>query len=81
MHHSLTLTIVPVPPPLSDVHVNDIFFLMFQNGDGFITTAKLRHVMSALGADLTVEEGDEMIRDADFDGDGKVGFEGIVESI
>jgi hypothetical protein len=36
---------------------------------------QLRHVMTNLGEKLTDEEVDEMIREADVDGDGQVNYE------
>ena len=36
----------------------------------------VRHVMTNLGEKLTDEEVDEMIREADIDGDGQVNYEG-----
>lgn len=50
-----------------------------QDGNGYISAAELRHVMTNLGEKLTDEEVDEMIREADIDGDGQVNYEGIVE--
>lgn len=56
-------------------------FINFQvfdkDGNGFISAAELRHVMTNLGEKLTDEEVDEMIREADIDGDGQVNYEGI----
>merc|ERR1712187_1057217 len=43
-----------------------------RDGNGFISAAELRHVMTNLGEKLTDEEVDEMIREADVDGDGQV---------
>ncbi|KAF3708556.1 Protein STPG4 [Channa argus] len=41
------------------------------DGNGYISAAELRHVMTNLGEKLTDEEVDEMIREADIDGDGQ----------
>ena len=46
-----------------------------RDGNGFISPAELRHVMTNLGEALTDEEIDDMIRAADIDGDGQVNFE------
>ena len=48
----------------------------FKDGNGFISAAELRHVMTNLGEKLTDDEVDEMIREADLDGDGMVNYEG-----
>ena len=45
------------------------------NGNSFISAAELRYVMTDLGEKLTDEEADEMIRDADIDGDGQVNYD------
>jgi hypothetical protein len=46
-------------------------------GCRFISAAELRHVMTNLGEKLTDDEVDEMIREADLDGDGTVNYEGL----
>ena len=46
----------------------------------FISAAELRHVMTNLGEKLTDEEVDEMIREADIDGDGQINYEGTCAS-
>ncbi|KAL5722044.1 Calmodulin-3 [Ranunculus cassubicifolius] len=46
--------------------------------NGFISAAKLRHVMTNLGEKLTNDEVDVMIREAAVDGDGQVNYEEFV---
>lgn len=48
-----------------------------KDGNGFISAAELRHVMTNLGEKLTDDEVEEMIREADVDGDGKVNYDGV----
>lgn len=42
---------------------------------GYLTVSNLKYVMESLGCRLTYEEADEMLREADMDGDGKLSFE------
>ncbi|XP_019640276.1 PREDICTED: calmodulin-like [Branchiostoma belcheri] len=50
-----------------------------KDGDGYITPAELRVVMTNLGEKLTDDEVDEMIHDADQDGDGKIDYDEFVQ--
>lgn len=47
-----------------------------KNNDGMISSVELRHVMTNLGERLSEEEVDDMIREADLDGDGMVNYDG-----
>jgi len=51
------------------------------NNDGFIDKEELAHAMSHIGFRMEPEEIDEMIRDADKDGDGKISFEEFREKM
>lgn len=60
----------------SDEEIREYFRVFDKDGNGFISAAELRHVMTTLGEKLTAEEVDEMIREADINGDGQVNYEG-----
>lgn len=47
-----------------------------KDGNGFISSEELRHVMTNLGEKLTDQEVAEMIREADTNGDGMVDYNG-----
>uniref|UniRef100_A0A8B9JRT2 EF-hand domain-containing protein n=3 Tax=Clupeocephala TaxID=186625 RepID=A0A8B9JRT2_ASTMX len=65
----------------------EAFSLFDKDGDGTITTKELGTVMRSLGQnpteaelqDMINEEVDEMIREADIDGDGQVNYEEFVQ--
>ena len=67
-----------VTPLNGDINeeIQEAFRVFDRDGDGFISAAELKHVMNNLGEKLTDEEVDQMIIDADRDGDGKIDFEG-----
>ena len=56
--------------------LRDAFKVFDKDGSGDISAAELRHVMTNLGEKLSDEEVDDMIREADIDGDGMINYEG-----
>ena len=65
----------------SEEEIREAFRVFDKDGNGFISAAELRHVMTNLGEKLTDDEVDEMIREADMDGDGQVNYEGELLSL
>lgn len=72
----LPLPLGPPSPPRRSLRFGALPRPHTQDGNGYISAAELRHVMTNLGEKLTDEEVDEMIREADIDGDGQVNYEG-----
>ena len=63
----------------SEEEIMEAFKVFDKDGNGFISAAELRHVMTNLGEKLTDEEVDEMIAEADVDGDGQINYEEFVK--
>lgn len=58
--------------------VINAFRVFDKDANGMISSNELRHIMTTLGDRLTEEEVDEMIREADIDGDGYINYEEFV---
>ena len=70
---------LPTPFPFPQEEILEAFKVFDKDGNGFISAAELRHIMTNLGEKLTDEEVDEMIREADIDGDGQINYEEFVK--
>lgn len=63
----------------SEEEIREAFKVFDKDGSGYIDSSELRQVMTTLGEKLTDEEVDEMIQEADIDGDGQVNYEEFVK--
>jgi calmodulin len=63
----------------SEDEIKEAFKVFDKDGNGLISAHELRHVMTNLGEKLTDEEVDEMIREADIDGDGEINYAEFVK--
>ena len=62
----------------SEEEIREAVRVFDKDGNGFISAAELRHVMTNLGEKLTDEEVDEIIGVADIDGDGQINYEEFI---
>ena len=56
--------------------VRDAFRIFDKDGNGFISGAELRHIMTNIGDKMTTSEVNEMIKQADIYGDEQINYEG-----
>lgn len=57
--------------------MKEAFKVFDRDNNGFISAQELRLVMANLGEKLTDEEVEEMIKEADMNGDGQVDYTGL----
>ncbi|EDW34518.1 GL21536 [Drosophila persimilis] len=62
----------------TEEEMREAFQIFDRDHDGFISPAELRFAMINLGEKVTEEEIDDMVREADFDGDGLINYEEFV---
>lgn len=59
----------------------EAFKVFDRDGNGLIGPDELLHVMTSLGETVTIDEVEEMVKEADFDGDGYINYEEFVRMI
>lgn len=62
----------------TEEEMREAFKIFDRSGNGFITAKELKHGMVYMGERLSDEEVEEMMREADSDGDGRISFEGRI---
>ncbi len=61
--------------------VLNAFKVFDKEGNGLISVTELRHIMTTLGDQLTEEEIDDMLKEADNDGDGYINYEEFIKNM
>jgi calmodulin len=59
--------------------IKDAFKVFDKERNGFISSAELKNIMTQLGEKFSEEEVDEMLREADVDGDGQINYDEFVD--
>ena len=62
----------------TEEEIRDAFRIFDKDGNGLISAHELRQIMMNLGEKVTDEELDEMMREADLNGDGQIDYEGEI---
>ncbi len=60
--------------PDTEEDLLEAFRVFDHDNDGIISNEELKHVMVTLGEFMSEEEADEMVREADIDGDGLIDY-------
>ena len=74
----ITLMMKNSPDTQQEEEVINAFRVFDKEGNGLIQTDKLKHIMMTIGDKMTEDEADEMIHEADIDGDGTINYEEFV---
>lgn len=64
---------------LSQDGIREAFKIFNRDNEGYISAAELRHCLTNYGEKLTNDEINDMIREADLSGDGRVDLEKFIE--
>lgn len=59
--------------------MKEAFRVFDRNGDGTVNAAELRHVLTHIGEKLDEEEVDDLLREADIDGEGLIKYADFVK--
>ena len=62
----------------NSVELKEAFKIFDRDGDGFVDAKELMHVVTLYGDKLSQEEAEELLREADQNGDGKLDYNEFV---
>ena len=65
--------------PENEEEIIEAFKVFDKDGNGLISSDELLHVMVSLGDNLTIEEVEDLIKDADLDKDGYINYAEFVK--
>jgi calmodulin len=65
----------------TEEEVLNAFKVFDKEGNGLISVTELRHIMITLGDQLNEDEVDELLREADSDGDGFINYEEFIRTL
>jgi len=69
----------PLKTNPSEEEMREAFKVFDKDGQGFLSAAELRHIMTNLGERLSKEELEEMIKEADTNKDGNINYASFVK--
>ncbi len=75
----LELFVKKLKDPDTEEDLIEAFKIFDKNGNGIISAAELKLVMTTYGERLTEEEANEMIKEADTDGDGFINYHEFIK--
>lgn len=71
----LSIAIKEIKNNNEDIDYMEAFKAFDRDGDGFISAKELKFVMENLGETMTIEEAEEMLKEADLDEDNRMNYE------
>lgn len=71
----------PTDQDQEEQELRDAFRVFDKHNRGYITASDLRAVLQCLGEDLSEEEIEDMIKEVDVDGDGRIDFYEFVHAL